>query len=126
MRCHNCLSHDYVLYCKGDGKLLCYECNYENEIVMPNIWIKQGVLGDLQPIARKGLGKVAKLYKTSGLDLFVTSLRDGNHSDGSLHYDGLAFDIRKGIEIYRIKLALGGGWDVVEEVDHIHCEYDPK
>jgi len=90
------------------------------------VWYKQGVLGDLQPVARKGFGRIAKLYKLNGFDLFVTSLRDGNHSEGSLHYDGLAFDIRPGLAVDRIKQVLGNGWDVVPEGNHIHCEHDPK
>lgn len=95
------------------------------------IWYKQGVLGDLQPVARKGLGRVGKLFKSAGQDLFVTSLRDGNHSYGSLHYSGLAFDCRKPTYIETLSLkfikdVLGSNWDVVEEPTHIHCEYDPK
>jgi len=92
------------------------------------VWVKQGVIGDLQQVARKGLGRVAKLFKFNRQDLYVTSIRDGNHSDGSLHYDGLAFDIRPNtrISVSSIKEALGKGWDVVDESNHIHCEYDPK
>ncbi len=90
------------------------------------VWYKQGVLGDLQQVTRKGLGRVAKLYLSKGSDLYVTSLREGNHMAGSLHYDGLAFDIRCGVSISEIREALGPGWDVVHEKDHIHCEYDPK
>ena len=92
------------------------------------VWIKQGVLGDLQPVARKGLGRVAKLFETEDHDLFITSLRDGNHMAGSLHYDGLAFDMRDNpkFQIHEIRAGLGFGWDVVPEIDHIHCEYDPK
>ena len=91
------------------------------------MWIKQGVLGDLQPAARKGLGRVAKVFSIHGEDIFITSLRDGNHGEGSLHYDGLAFDIRfsDNISFGEIKAALGPNWDVVYESDHIHCEYDP-
>lgn len=91
------------------------------------VWIKQGVIGDLQPVARKGLGRVAKLYKFNRQDLYVTSIRDGNHSDGSLHYDGLAFDVRPNDQISTkaIKEVLGPDWDVVNEVNHVHCEYDP-
>ena len=92
------------------------------------VWYKQGVLGDLQPVARKGLGQVADLFKSHDEDLFVTSLRDGNHRAGSLHYDGLAFDIRPcdSIFVEDIKRVLGSKWDVVYEGNHIHCEYDPK
>jgi len=87
------------------------------------IWYKQGVCGDLQIVAQKGLGRIDNAYKK---DLFVTSLRDGNHMPGSLHYIGLAFDIRPTMEKRDIKRILGPKWDVVDEGNHIHCEYDPK
>jgi len=91
------------------------------------VWIKQGVLGDLQSVAQKGLGRVAKVYEAHSEDLFITSLREGNHSPGSFHYIGLAFDIRPGkSSLSMIRAALGHDWDVVDEVNHIHCEYDPK
>ena len=92
------------------------------------MWIKQGVLGDLHQVARKGLGRVAGALEKFNTDIYITSLRDGNHSVGSLHYDGLAFDMRypDGILFEDIKKALGPGWDVVYEDTHIHCEYDPK
>ena len=96
------------------------------------VWYKQGVLGDLQSVARKGLGRAARLFETAGLDLNITSLRDGNHMAGSLHYDGLAFDFRytigvsKIISITMIKESLGFGWDVVPGKGYTHCEYDPK
>ena len=92
------------------------------------VWYKQGVIGDLQPVARKGLGRVAELFGTKGDDLFITSIRDGNHMPGSLHYDGLAFDMQDDIkfQLLEIRQVLGLGWDIVPEKDHIHCEYDPK
>ena len=91
------------------------------------VYYKQGVIGDLQPIARKGLGRVAELYGFHGEFIYVTSLRDGNHMAGSLHYDGLAFDIKQGRRpIEQIKDTLGPGWDVVEGPTYYHCEYDPK
>lgn len=92
------------------------------------VWIKQGVLGDLIPVARKGLGRVAKLYESKGRSLYITSLCEANHSHGSLHYDGRAFDIKgdSSVTLPEIKLALGQGWDVIDELNHIHCEFDPK
>ena len=92
------------------------------------VWYKQGVVGDLQPVARKGLGRVARLFETGGDDLFITSIRDGNHMAGSLHYDGLAFDIRDNPKypLLEVRQTLGSGWDLVPESDHLHCEYDPK
>lgn len=91
------------------------------------VWYKSGVAGDLQPVARKGLGRVARVYFDAGLDLFVTSIRDGNHAPGSLHYDGLAFDIKgQSVFISVIAEVLGPDWDVVDEISHYHIEYDPK
>ncbi len=94
------------------------------------IWIKQGVCGTLVPQAQKGYGRVARLYASRGYDLYVTSIRDGNHTEGSFHYIGRAFDIRavEEISVTAIKTALGKGWDVIYHAasNHIHCEYDPK
>lgn len=96
-----------------------------------SIWIKEDVQGDLQPVMAKGKGRIAKLYADNGEDFFITSKREGIHSLGSLHYEGLAIDFRyqkKEIEgwLGKIRSALGPGFDVVAEGDHIHAEYDPK
>ena len=65
----------------------------------------------------------------------VTSVRDGKHSARSLHYVGLAMDVRiwalkedadKTQAITELKAALGPDYDVVLEADHIHVEFDPK
>lgn len=77
---------------------------------------------------QKGLGIVTRLYGERGYDLFITSKRDGNHSGGSFHYIGCAFDFRKaaGITVRMIKDALGKQYDVIEHGTHVHVEYDPK
>jgi len=92
------------------------------------VWIKQGVMGCLKPQARKGLGRVADLFATEDHDLFITSIREGTHKAGSLHYDGQAWDMQDDVkfQLLEIREALGPGFDVVPEIDHIHCEYDPK
>lgn len=68
-------------------------------------------------------------------DFIVTSVNDSTHGTGSLHYIGKAIDIRTKnltpdltIKLYNaLKAELDSqGFDVVHEVDHIHCEYDPK
>lgn len=91
------------------------------------VWYKAGVAGDLNPPAQKGLGKVASLYASKGKDLFVTCLRDGNHMNGSFHYIGMAFDIRKASSITwkAIHQKLGPDFDVIEHDTHFHIEYDP-
>ena len=92
------------------------------------VWIKQGVMGTLTPIARKGLGRVARFYFEHGEELYITSIMEGTHSAGSLHYAGMAFDFRKGncFALQAIRLVLGSDWDVVDEGNHCHAEYDPK
>ena len=63
-----------------------------------------------------------------------TSIVDGKHSYKSLHYAGLACDLR----IWYIDVderkhftgaiahLLGPAYDVVLKPDHIHCEFQPK
>ena len=98
-----------------------------------NIWLKIDVCGDLQPIMAKARGKVAQVYESLGEDLYITSKRDGIHGLGSLHYEGLAFDIRypqksenRQVIIEKLKAELGSDFDVIVEGNHIHIEYDPK
>ena len=64
-------------------------------------------------------------------ELEVTSVVDGKHMAHSRHYVGLAFDIRQwyiNAPVFAMKLRerLGGAYDVVEEKDHIHVEFDPE
>jgi hypothetical protein len=63
---------------------------------------------------------------------FITSGNDGVHMDHSLHYDGLAIDIRtntmtdyqKNLCISYLRERLDGCFDIILESDHIHIEYD--
>lgn len=102
------------------------------------VWYKQGVVGDLSTQCLKCLGRIhGGVYGPAGHDMYVTSIRDGNHSAGSLHYRGDAFDFRKSIcdsvntasskiTVSKIRKAAGRNFDVVEEQTHFHVEYDPK
>jgi hypothetical protein len=92
------------------------------------IWYKQGVYGELILATSEGLRKVEKLFAKYGLDVFVTSKRDGSHMPGSFHPHGRAFDIRKHHKITKtmLKKALGDNFDVVEHKTHFHIEHDPK
>jgi len=74
------------------------------------------------------------IFVAEGVDLVVTSVIDGRHSRGSLHYAGAAVDIRthnlskKVVSRVHIRLreALGEDYDVVLEIDHLHLEFQPK
>lgn len=73
-------------------------------------------------------------YADVGVEMVVTSLNDGKHSQASLHYAGCAADLRiwdvtdvKGLaEKIRVNLGENVDFDVVVEKDHIHLEFQPK
>ena len=75
-----------------------------------------------------------KIYASIGVDLVITSVCDGKHSWGSLHFQGAAVDIRTNNvpeskqQFVRdlISEALDEEFDVVLESDHIHVEFQPK
>jgi len=104
-----------------------------------SLHFKDGVtLDGIQPITISGIHTAATVYESWGLDLVVTSVTDGKHSEGSLHYEGLAFDCRiwaipehiMPSFMRHLKETLGPSWDVVwhpvTHKTHIHIEYDPK
>lgn len=76
----------------------------------------------------------------AGRPFFITSARDGVHSEGSLHYAGKAVDGRsKDIEDNRTKYVileemrqeLGNDYDILlenvnEPQEHYHIEFQPK
>jgi hypothetical protein len=94
--------------------------------------IKSGVdISRLSRHARVALGRIDGRFLDSGGELVVTSTYEGNHGGGSLHYSNDAFDFRNrgcpgGLPIDEIKEALGKDFDVVEEGNCVHVEYDPK
>lgn len=99
------------------------------------IQIKDGVnLTGLKPEITVGLNVAASVLKEHGYDTVLTSGTDGKHGRGSLHYAGLAVDLRTSHvpEDDRqtmqtiIADALGSQFDVVLEQTHLHIEYQPK
>ena len=66
--------------------------------------------------------------------LVITECTGGKHGNGSLHYVGLAVDIRKrdfspfetNELIALLKARLSAQYDVVNEKTHIHIEFQPK
>ena len=98
--------------------------------------IKKGVnMNGIQLVMRKVLVAAEKIWNGYGVTLVITSCVDGTHSAGSLHYYGLAVDLRSRsfdstdlarTAARRLQRALGDDYDVVIEKTHIHVEYDPK
>lgn len=66
--------------------------------------------------------------------LVITSTTEGKHRKNSLHYKGLAFDVRISDKtkeetnrfLNLLKFHFDRTLDIVLEKDHIHIEYDPK
>ena len=97
--------------------------------------IKQGVKATgLQPEILLAICEAREVFRDLGVELVITSLLDGNHMSGSLHYKGLAVDLRtrhltksqRTKARDRLHVGLGPEFDVVLEKTHIHVEYDPK
>lgn len=105
------------------GRIILQIGDYE----MPKVWIEQGVYWNLLPIAQEGFRKVCAHAQK---DVYITSGKEGDHQPGSLHYSGLAWDMRKsGYTKPLLLYTLPGGdkvWDVVEYDWGFHVEYDPK
>jgi hypothetical protein len=91
-------------------------------------WIKAGVCGDLNHEAQKCKGRIIKLYASKKEDFFLTAVEDGNHTGGSFHYIGDAFDFSYSDKIFEkeIREAAGPGFDCVFHETHVHIEWDPK
>lgn len=98
--------------------------------------IKTGVdLRGLQPQMAIAYTIACQVYQEKSAVLCViTSASDGKHGPNSLHYKGMALDLRtnslRAEQVHPVytalKIALGDQFDVVLETDHIHLEFDPK
>jgi hypothetical protein len=73
-----------------------------------------------------------RIWQRHGSELVVTSVMDGTHSRGSLHYAGCAVDLRTwhlddiAAAAQELREALGEDFDVVVEASHVHLEYQAK
>jgi len=97
---------------------------------------KYGVkINGVKPEMVMGLLIAEGYFNSSGIsEMVVTSVVDGKHGVGSLHYVGYAADIRTwaiqndSLPDFTKGLSeeLGEEFDVVLEKDHIHIEFQPK
>lgn len=52
---------------------------------------------------------------------------DGVHSDRSLHYDGLAIDIRPARDrVAQVNAYVNAGYNVIDKPTHLHVSFDPE
>lgn len=100
----------------------------------PIMAIKHGVqLEAIKPQAVLAAFVTYTVLANHGYDFVITSGRDGKHMAESLHYTGYAFDFRtnKILDSLRSRVfadlreSLGPEFDVVQEKDHGHVEWDP-
>lgn len=91
-------------------------------------------LNGMQPEMLLAVQVVHSVYSALGVDgCVITSVTDGEHSPGSLHYVGYAVDFRIPSD-RRVARQLSGGianaltreFDVVLESDHLHIEFQPN
>lgn len=82
------------------------------------------------------VGVANTIFDGFGVKMVISAGRDGEHSPTSLHYSGKAVDlrtknipnetIRAGIFTALVNRLEENGFDVVDEHDHFHIEFDPK
>lgn len=102
---------------------------------MKYIYFKEGVdPTGVQLEIWDALFRAAQVYSNNSYQLVITSLSDGKHMNNSLHYSGYAADLRTRdmkvqdvpIVVTALRKVLGPDYDVIQESDHIHLEYDKK
>lgn len=95
--------------------------------------LKKGVkLQGIRPELVMIIPVLVEVYSQLGKELVITSVLDGVHSEGSLHYSGGSLDARtryfkdSGAKAARmIRSRLTKDFDVVLEKTHLHIEYQP-
>ena len=92
--------------------------------------LKPGVdISRLNRDIRRFLAKADAIYALYGEEFVVTSTYEGTHGPASLHYADDAIDSRKP-KRYKREIFSGlrnvnpAKYDVVDEGDHYHCEFD--
>mgnify|MGYP003558061134 FL=1 len=100
--------------------------------------IKEGkdgaVITTMPPVVLDGIIVIAMIFARNGYPFVITEKDGGQHMVGSLHYAGFAIDFRSWVVpvdkrpalLAQLKRELGKDWDVIEERDHFHAEYQPK
>lgn len=99
---------------------------------------KHGVIYDgINPVIIQALEAIEPIFNEYGLPIVVTSAFDGKHKNGSLHYQGLAVDVRTRhilenhlitilLRIKAVLRALDKRYQAIYEKTHLHIEFDRR
>jgi hypothetical protein len=96
---------------------------------------KPGVSGTPSQAISYAISVAGQIFSSYGVTLVITSIRDGQHMTGSLHYSGNAADFRRwdldrigktSAAVAQLRSQLGSAYDVILESDHIHVEYEGR
>lgn len=85
----------------------------------------------IRPELLLGLMVVSDLCNAYETVVVVTAILNGKHMVNSLHYTGAAVDFVTALDVDRtewlaeLRDRLGLLFDVIDETDHIHIEYQP-
>jgi len=100
------------------------------------LYTKEGMcVAGLRPENLFAIMVATEVFASFGYDCILTSVTDGKHMPGSLHYVGLASDYRIKqicVEEHKkqiadaIRKALTAEYDVLLKATHIHVEFQPK
>lgn len=102
-------------------------------LARPAFAIKTGTEISTRPEIVRARAIIARVWRSFGYTLTVTSGTDSTHSVRSLHYSGYAEDYRTrdisasalSSMVAQVRAQLGTDYDVILEADHLHVEYDP-
>ena len=85
----------------------------------------------IRPELLLGLLVLSDMCIRQGVTLVITHILDGRHMHNSLHYTGAAVDVvleqvaDRILFVAELRSRLGKDFDVIDEGDHIHIEYQP-
>ena len=104
--------------------------------IVPHFSVKSGVnFAGIRAEMVPAFLAAYSVFAQHSTSLTITSALDSKHGTGSLHYVGLALDVRtrhipqNGLKkkiADEIRVALGPQYDVILEKTHIHIEFQPK
>ena len=98
----------------------------DSKVMLLKLGVGGANLTKMHPAMQKVLKEVPLIWGDE--EPIITSTWEGTHGRGSWHAFGRALDFRppKKNVVMKLREKLGKDYDVVDEGNHIHIEFDPK